>query len=112
MKPFRPIQCKPCEQIGQVLSQQTINAWIKSHPHWSYTGSTLKCDITFENYFETMAVVNAIAFIAHQENHHPDMHVSYNHLVIELKTHSLNGITENDLFLAEKIQSTLHGDDV
>ena len=107
---FQQRNCKPCEKIGQTLSDKAIQAWLGSHPQWSLEDTRLRREITFSNYFETMAVVNAIAFVAHREDHHPDLQVGYNRLVVDLCTHALGGITENDLIVAECIESLIKGD--
>ena len=61
----------------------------------------------FANYFETMAFVNAVAFIAHQQDHHPDMSVHYNRCVVRLNTHDVGGISSTDLDCAARIEALL-----
>ncbi len=51
---------------------------------------------TFENYYETIAFVNALAFIANAQDHHPDLSVHYNRCVVRFNTHDVNGISETD----------------
>ena len=60
-------------------------------------------DFTFDNYYETMAFVNAVAWMAHQENHHPDLTVGYNHCLVRYTTHAMQDLTENDYICAAKI---------
>ena len=60
-------------------------------------------ELSFKNYYKTMAFVNAIAWMAHQENHHPDLEVSYNKCVVRYSTHAINGLSENDFICAAKI---------
>ena len=57
----------------------------------------------FKNFKETMAFVNKIAEVAEAEGHHPDLTISYNNLSVELTTHAINGLSENDFILAAKI---------
>ncbi|MBL4763120.1 MAG: 4a-hydroxytetrahydrobiopterin dehydratase [Gammaproteobacteria bacterium] len=57
----------------------------------------------FPNYHQTMAFTNAVAWIAHSEDHHPDMEVSYSACVIHFSTHSVAGLSENDFICAAKI---------
>lgn len=59
----------------------------------------------FKNYYQTLAFVNALAWIAHQEDHHPDIEVSYNRCVVHFSTHSIGGISENDFICAAKIDA-------
>ena len=60
-------------------------------------------EFKFKNFVETMGFVNQVALIAQAEDHHPDMHVSYSKVVIELWTHAVGGLSENDFILAAKI---------
>lgn len=102
--------CKACEgfiapmskaQIQQQLEQ--LEGWVASEDHQSMTR-----DFKFDNYYETMAFVNAIAFMAHKENHHPDLEVGYNHCKVLYTTHAVNGLTENDMICANKINQILN----
>ena len=57
----------------------------------------------FQNFYETMAFVNALAFIAHQEDHHPDLEVSYSGCRVSYITHAIGGLSENDFICAAKV---------
>lgn len=61
----------------------------------------------FANYFETMAFVNAVAFIAHGQDHHPEMLVQYNQCVVALNTHDVRGISETDFDCAARFDALL-----
>jgi 4a-hydroxytetrahydrobiopterin dehydratase len=63
---------------------------------------------SFTNYWETMAFVNAVAWIAHGQDHHPDMGVHYNRCVVRFTTHDAGGVTVNDFICAARV-SALHG---
>ncbi len=58
----------------------------------------------FANYHETIAFVNALAWIAHHEDHHPDLQVHYNRCVVAFSTHSAGGVTLNDVICAAKAE--------
>jgi 4a-hydroxytetrahydrobiopterin dehydratase len=60
---------------------------------------------TFKNYYETMAFVNAVAFIANREDHHPDMEVSYKQCRVRYSTHAIKGLSENDFICAAKVNA-------
>ena len=62
-------------------------------------------DFKFDNYFETMAFVNAAAWIAHQEDHHADIALTYNHCKVTYTTHSVGGLSLNDFICAAKLNS-------
>jgi 4a-hydroxytetrahydrobiopterin dehydratase len=59
----------------------------------------------FDDFYETMAFVNALAFIAHVEDHHPELAVSYNRCSVTYSTHSIGGLSENDFICASKIDA-------
>jgi len=60
-------------------------------------------ELRFKDFKETMAFTNKIADIAEDEGHHPDMQVSYGKLVVELTTHAIKGLSQNDFIIAAKI---------
>ena len=64
--------------------------------------STLVKLYPFTNYYQTMAFVNALAWISHKEDHHPDLTVSYNKCRVEYSTHAVGGLSENDFICAAK----------
>ncbi len=101
--------CKPCEGGVEPLNAQTIKDLLKQATHWTvnteHTIITQK--FTFKNYYQTIAFVNAIAWIANQENHHPDLSVGYNHCDVSYSTHAINGLSENDFICAAKVNALL-----
>ncbi len=72
-------------------------------PGWNLAGTALIRDYKFSNFTEAMAFVNRVAGLAEREDHHPDMHVSYNRVRLELSTHSIGGLSLNDFIMAAKI---------
>ncbi|MFT3719934.1 4a-hydroxytetrahydrobiopterin dehydratase [Pseudorhodoferax sp.] len=70
-------------------------------------GVAIEKTYRFANYHETMAFVNAVAFIAHVQNHHPELLVRYDHCVVALNTHDARGISETDLDCAARIDALL-----
>ena len=59
----------------------------------------------FDDFYETMAFVNALAWIAHREDHHPDLEVGYKTCNVRYATHAVNGLSENDFICAAKIDA-------
>lgn len=74
---------------------------------WTIEADTLIKTFSFKNYYETMAFVNLVAWIAHREDHHPDMTVGYNKCRVAFSTHSVGGLSENDFICAARIESAL-----
>jgi len=62
-------------------------------------------EFKFKNFYHTMAFVNTVAWIAHQEDHHPDLNVGYSKCAVIYSTHSVNGLSENDFICAAKIDA-------
>jgi 4a-hydroxytetrahydrobiopterin dehydratase len=85
------------------LSDDVVDQKLKSISGWQRQGSEISKAFNFKNYYETMAFVNAIAFLAHKSDHHPDLEVGYNKCRVRFSTHSAGGITEKDLASAAQI---------
>ena len=86
------------------LTGQQIEQSLKSLPGWQQQGTEIAKTFSFKNYYETMAFVNATAWISHREDHHPDMEVGYNKCKVRYSTHSAGGITAKDIACAGKIE--------
>ena len=74
---------------------------------WKRMGKVISKNFKFKNYYETMAFVNALAFISHRENHHPDLLVGYNKCEVRYSTHDVGGLSENDFICAAKVDGLL-----
>lgn len=97
--------CKPCEGGVPPLSEEEIRTLLKELKDWEFTGGEIAKTYSFKDYYQTMAFVNAIAWISHRENHHPDLEVSYNRCRVRYSTHAINGLSENDFICAAKIDA-------
>ena len=98
-------QCKPCEGGTPPLSQDEINQLMKQLDGWVQYDRLIGKNYEFKNYYQTMAFVNAVAWLSHREDHHPDMAVSYNKCHVEYSTHAINGLSENDFICAAKVDA-------
>ena len=61
----------------------------------------------FADYYQTIAFVNALAFIAHAQNHHPDLSVHWNRCVVKFSTHDVNGLSHSDFDCAARVDALL-----
>jgi 4a-hydroxytetrahydrobiopterin dehydratase len=98
-------KCKPCEGGVPPLDQKQIKE-LKSHikNDWEISeNKKLVKEYSFVNYKHTMDFVNKAAQLAEEEGHHPVMHVYYGRVVVELWTHTIDGLSENDFIMAYKI---------
>jgi len=98
-------RCRPLPAGTAALTPTQIDALLKEVPGWAYDGKVIAKSWSFKNYHQTMAFVNAVAWIAHREDHHPDMSVGYGRCRVEFNTHSIGGISENDFICAAKIEA-------
>ncbi|MEK6686102.1 MAG: 4a-hydroxytetrahydrobiopterin dehydratase [Pseudomonadota bacterium] len=96
-------QCKPCEGGVPPLSSDEVSAFLQQIEGWQLLGKQISKTYAFKNYYQTMAFVNAVAWVSHREDHHPDMTVGYNQCVITYTTHAIGGLSENDFICAAKI---------
>lgn len=98
-------QCKPCEGGVPPLPQDEINKLLKQLDGWAQYDRLIGKTFEFKNYYHTMAFVNAVAWLSHREDHHPDLSVSYNKCHVEYTTHAINGLSENDFICAAKVDA-------
>jgi 4a-hydroxytetrahydrobiopterin dehydratase len=74
---------------------------------WKLIDGALEKIFPFANFHETMAFVNALAWVAHQENHHPDLAVSYGSCTVRFNTHDVGGISVSDYHCASAVDALL-----
>ena len=102
--------CAPCEGIGEALSREQIEALmpqLSGEWHLADDLRSISRKFAFKNFHETMAFMNAMAFVAHIENHHPDIKLGYNYCHVHFMTHALNGLSQNDFICAAKVDALL-----
>ena len=97
--------CKP--RSGAALSRAEAELLLHEIPGWSLNDAANEITRTwkFGNYYETLAFVNALAWVAHREDHHPELGVNYNRCTVRFSTHSVHGLSENDFICAAKIDA-------
>ncbi len=99
-------KCLPCEGGTAPLTESQTHQLLEEIPGWQLGDSKeIYRDFTFKNFYHTMAFVNAIAWLAHQENHHPDLEVGYQHCLVRYSTHAIGGLSENDFICAAKVNA-------
>src|SRR4051812_29401320 len=99
--------CKPCEGGVSPLVPSEITALLGQLKGWEFRDGVITRTYEFKNYYQTMAFVNAVAWISHREDHHPDMDVGYNHCLVRYSTHAVKGLSENDFICAAKVGALL-----
>lgn len=101
------IRCVACEGGVPPLTPDELKKLLPQINQWQVSpdNKSIFRRYTFKNFYKTMSFVNAIAWVANQENHHPDMEVGYNYCLVKYTTHAVNGLTQNDLICAAKIDA-------
>ena len=97
--------CKPCAGGTPPLSLDQVERYLASVTGWRYAEGSISKRFEFKNYYQTMAFVNAAAWVSHREDHHPDMAVGYNECRVSYITHAINGLSENDFICAAKLDA-------
>lgn len=98
-------KCVACEGGIPPLTRAQLEPLLKELSGWTVSGDTrwLSKEFTFADFAGAMRFANAIAAIAEQEGHHPDLQISWGKVIVELTTHALKGLSENDFILAAKV---------
>lgn len=108
MTELRLQQCSNLTTNDAALQQNEVSAYLQQlDPQWQLDKDKQNIHINykFKNYYQTMAFVNVIAQVAHQQDHHPDLLVRYNSCTVTYSTHSVGGLSVNDFICAAKINA-------
>jgi len=96
--------CRACQGKPRALDDAEAQNFLAQLPGWERTGGEIAKTFSFKNYYETLAFVNASAWVSHREDHHPDLEVGFNKCKVRYSTHSVGGLSENDFICAAKIE--------
>ena len=98
-------KCKPCEGGVSPLKAHEITQLLEQLRGWECKNGVITRSYEFKNYYQTMAFVNAVAWISHREDHHPDLVVGYGKCTVNYSTHAIGGLSENDFICAAKLDA-------
>jgi len=101
------LKCKPCTPATPALNSEQIKIFMTQLDGWLQNDMVITKTFAFKNYYQTISFVNAIAWICNQEDHHPELGVSYNKCKVEFTTHDIKGLSENDFICAAKLDALL-----
>lgn len=104
MNPLAARHCTPLEGHA-AMGAAEIERHLREAPGWALVDGSIEKSFRFEDYHRTMAFVNAVAWIAHREDHHPDIAFGYNRCTLRFNTHSVGGISINDFICAAKVDA-------
>ncbi len=105
-----PLLQETCQSgVPPRLATTDLSQLLTLLPHWQVAGepAELRREFRFKNYYHVMSFVNAIAWIANKEGHHPDLEVSYGRVLVRYSTHDAGGLSRNDFICAAKIDALL-----
>ena len=107
--PLAQRTCKPCEGGAEPLPESAARALLRDVSGWELVdGRAIRKTVTCANFLDAVALIQRIAPVAEAEDHHPDLHLTrYKRVTIELSTHAVGGLSENDFILAAKIDALL-----
>ncbi len=97
------LQHEHCRPDVKALPATAIVDMLRAMPDWVRNGDAIARRFKFTDFHQTMAFVNAVAAIAHREDHHPDLQVGYDHCGVAWSTHSAGGLTRNDFICAARV---------
>ncbi len=97
--------CRPLAKGTPALSQAAIDAYLTELSGWGIEAGTLVKTFAFQHYHQTVAFVNAVAWVAQREDHHPQLLLDYGSCRVAYSTHSVGGLSENDFICAAKIET-------
>jgi 4a-hydroxytetrahydrobiopterin dehydratase len=98
------MRCKPLEGHA-TMDAQEVEAHLRQVEGWSFNNGAVEKTFSFADHHHTIAFVNAVAWIAHREDHHPDTTFGYNRCTLRFNTHSVGGISLNDFICAAKVDA-------
>jgi len=98
------LESQRCRPGAARLDTAELDHHLSALPGWARAGNRIEKTFSFANFHETMAFVNAVAWIAHREDHHPDLAVGYNRCTVVYSTHDAGGVTLNDCICAAKVE--------
>src|SRR5215212_8218464 len=107
MSELKDQRCEPCRPGTPALHAEEVARLLKSLDGWALAGEAIAREFKFKNFYETMGFVNAVAWIANREDHHPDLEVGYGKCVVKFSTHSVGGLSRNDFICAAKVDGLM-----
>lgn len=98
----RSLAALDCRPGAPLLSPAELEQRLASLTGWDHAERRLRRKFSFADYYHTIAFVNALAWMANRQDHHPDLSVHYGHVVVDWSTHDAGGVTQNDCICAAK----------
>jgi 4a-hydroxytetrahydrobiopterin dehydratase len=109
MSTLKQQRCAPCEGGVEPLDRRAAENLLPQAKGWRIDDAAngISRSFDFNNFYETMAFVNAVAWVANREDHHPDLEVGYKRCHVRYSTHAIKGLSINDFICAAKINDLI-----
>lgn len=98
---------RTCQHPASALDEAAIANYLACLPGWTHTNGRISKDFIFSDHYHLQAFINAVAWIAHRSNHHPDISYAYKVCTVSYSTHDCDGLSENDFICAAKVDLLL-----
>ncbi len=99
--------CLACEGDTQPMDDNQAREMLGNVPDWEIVAGAITRTFSFKDFYQTISFVNAVAWIANREDHHPDLRVSYKNCQVTFSTHAIGGLSLNDFICAAKVDGLL-----
>lgn len=96
-------RCQPCEGGVEPLSGTGLELMLAEVSDWEQVDGQIERTFRFKTYLRTIAFINAVAWMADREGHHPEMEVGFRECKVKYHTHAIDGLSENDFICAAKV---------
>ena len=96
-------KAKPIAKESVPLLLKEAEGLVREIPLWSLGRGAIEREFRFRNFREAMEFVNQVAALANEQDHHPDIFISYSKVQLTLSTHKIGGLSLNDFIVAAKI---------
>ncbi len=99
--------CKPCKGGAEALPRNRANRYLEQVPGWQISSDhkSIGRKFEFKGFYRTVSFINALAWIANQQGHHPDFSAGYNYCQVNFTTHAIGGLSENDFICASRVNA-------
>ena len=99
--------CKPLKGSEHSLTAELITSGLLKTPGWCVLDNELVREFKFSDYYHSIAFVNAVAYVAHAQDHHPELSVHYNRVEVRFSTHDVGGLSLNDFICAARVNALI-----
>ena len=99
--------CKPLKGSENSLTAELITSGLLKIPGWCVLDNELVREFKFSDYYHSIAFVNAVAYVAHAQDHHPELSVHYNRVQVRFSTHDVGGLSLNDFICAARVNALI-----